>query len=317
MKEKIYISGWIILVIILTGTIFKLAHLAGAGILLTAGIASLVLLFLPVALANNYKTEGNRQNLILYIMTWITCFIVFTAMLFKIQHWPFAGLLLTIALPFPYVVFLPVFLSVTSKNKNFNIYHTVFVLALLAVNSVLSGLLSLNVTRDRIYDSYNISSHYNNLEKVLNRIPVGYSGSPVVIKVDEALKLLDDYRNIILTQVSIAGKQWNNDPEALKKPESRGLAATALIVSGEPSPGSRLFNCLNDLVVQMENTPGCEELAKAAPAIMDLRVPPALNLDWGNWKFNSNNLAWVLTYLDGLETNLNLIKVSLIPVKKN
>ncbi len=303
--------------IILTGTIFKLAHLAGAGILLTAGIASLVLLFLPIALANNYKTEGNMQNLILYIVTWITCFIVFTAMLFKIQQWPFAGLLLTIALPFPYVIFLPVFLYVTSKNKNFNIYNTVFVLALLAVNSVLSGLLSLNVTRDRIYDSFNISSHYNSLEKVLNSYPVSYSGSPVIIKTDEALILLDDYRNIILTQEGMSEKQWNNDPETLKKPESRGLAAAALIKSGEPSPGSRLFNCLNDLVTEMGNTPGCEELAKAAPAILDLRVPPTLNLDWGNWKFNSNNLAWVLTYLDGLETNLNLIKVSLIPVKKN
>lgn len=47
-----------------------------------------------------------------------------------------AGRLLMIAIPFPYVVFLQVFLTVTAKNKNFSINNTIFVLLLLAGVSV-------------------------------------------------------------------------------------------------------------------------------------------------------------------------------------
>ena len=168
MKQKIYILGLITAMIVFTGTIFKINHYPGAAIMLIAGIASLVLLFLPLALANHYRANGNGKSLLLHIVTYITCFVVFTAMLFKLLHWPHAGILLTIALPFPYVVFLPVFIFVTSKDRNFNIYNTVYVLFLLALNSVFSGLLSLNVTSERIEDSYQLSRNYINQQKGLS-----------------------------------------------------------------------------------------------------------------------------------------------------
>ena len=83
-----------------------------------------------------------------------------------------AGIALLIALPFPYIVFLPVFLAVTSKNKNFNIYNTVFVLMLLlALNSVFSVLLALNVSKDAVDDSYNLPKNYKRLEAVMAQLP--------------------------------------------------------------------------------------------------------------------------------------------------
>lgn len=144
MKQKIYIIGILNTFIILTGAIFKIAHWPGAGILMTLGFAALVLVFIPMALINNYRSGDKREYLLLYLTTWLTCFVVFTAMLFKIQHWPGAGLGLTIALPFPYLFFLPVFIAVTGKSRNFNIYNTVYVLLLLVINSVFSALMALN-----------------------------------------------------------------------------------------------------------------------------------------------------------------------------
>jgi len=145
MKQKIYILGLITTALIITGSLLKINHWPGAGPLLILGIALLVLVFLPLALRNHYRTEGNRKNLALYIVTWLTCLVVFGAMLFKIMHWPGAGKALMIALPFPYVVFLPVFLAVTAKTKSFSIYNTVYILFLLAGISVFSALLALNV----------------------------------------------------------------------------------------------------------------------------------------------------------------------------
>ena len=308
MKQKTYIFGVLTALIIFTGAVFKINHWAGAGILLTAGLATLVLIFLPVALINNYKAEGNRQNRLLYIITWVTCFVVFTAMLFKIQHWPYAGLMLTLAVPFPYVVFLPVFLVVTSKNKNFNIYSTVFILLLLAGNSVFTALLSLNVTRARISDSYNLSRNYIRLESVLNQTPDRDAESPLDLKIDKVLRIVHEYKELILKQEGISTVQWNNDAGSLVRPDSKGLAAHALIDGGELEPGTKLKDGLNGLVSEINKTGGCEELAKEAPVIFDLNSPSGVELDWSNWKFNENNLAWVLIYLDGLQANLNIIK---------
>jgi hypothetical protein len=197
MKQKLYILGMISAIIISTGVSFKIEHWPAAGIMITLGTLLLVLIFFPAALINNYKAEGNSQNRLLYIVTYITCFVVFIGILFKIMHWPNAGIALLIALPFPYIVFLPVFLIVTARNKNFNIYHTVFVLLLLAMNSVFSGLLSLNVSKETIDDSYNISRNYNQVGAAMAQLPVIVNGSAVNMKIDEIIKITNDYQDQI------------------------------------------------------------------------------------------------------------------------
>jgi hypothetical protein len=310
MKQKVYILGLITVLIVFTGLLFKVNHLAGAGIILIAGFATLVLLFLPVALIDHYKAEGTSQNLILYIVTWLTSFVVFTAMLFKILHWPHAGVLMAVAIPFPYVVFLPVFLSVTSKNKNFSIYNTVFVLLLLAVISIFSALLSLNVTQNRINDSYNLSHNYNKFEIALNQLPEKVTESSLYPKIDEALKIVEEYRGIILKHEDLSLEQWQKNPENLVMPDSKGRSAVALIKVGDSPVGAKLFTSLKALIAEMQNTNGYEGLAEAAPVIFDLNVPSGKDEEWGSWKFSDNSLSWVLIYLDGLETNLRLIKAT-------
>lgn len=316
MKQKIYILGIITTMIISTGTILKLNHWPGAGILITAGITTLVLLFLPAALINNYRTEGNNQNKLLYIVTWITCFVIFTGMLFKIQHWPFAGLGLMIALPFPYIVFLPVFLIVTSKNKNFSIYNTVFVLLLLALNSVFSALLALNVSKDIIVDSYKISLNYNRAEAVMAQYPLSLNKSVINEKIDEIIKIANDYQDLILKHEGMTREQWKNDPGNLLRPDNVNTAALIMVDNGERVPGMKLNNAINELIDLMKQTKGYEGAAKALPSILDL------NEEKGKDEavtYNTRNilvpLSWALIYLDGLETNLHMIRTSLPVVK--
>jgi len=308
MKQKIYIFGVVTAIIIFTGTLFKLNHWPGAGYLLIIGIASLVLGFIPLALRDHYKASGTRQNLLLHIVTWLTCFVVFTSMLFKIQHWPYAHILLTIAIPFPYVVFLPVFISTTAKNKNFNIYNTVFVLMLLAASSVLSALLALNVSAERIRDSYNLSRQYNQVGKVLNQLPAIDSESRIVLKIDGVLKVADDYKNLILKFEGISPGQYNYAGDLLR-PDLRGAALQGLSSTGNAKLAEKLDNSLKDLLKEIENTPGCDDLAKAIPLILDLNPQ-----DEGEplliWSNITNTLSWTLIYLDGLETNLKMIKAT-------
>ncbi len=310
MKQKIYIYGLCTVLVIVLGTIFKINHLPGAGIMITIGLAALVLFFIPSALINNYKSGDNRQSLSLYIITWITCFVIFTAMLFKVQHWPFAGTMLTIALPFPYIVFLPVFLYVTSKNKKFNIYNTVFVLFLLALNSVFSGLLALNVSKVRIDESYNLSRNYERMETVFKQIPDKKESSTVSGKIDEVLRIVNDYRDKILKSEGLSTGQWNKEPGGLWRPDARGIAANAILNPKEHYPGEELEMGLKDLIAELGKNPGYESLAKAAPSIFNYTEGGDVADSWAQ-AFTYNTLSWSLIYLDGLEANLNMIKVSL------
>lgn len=308
MRQKIYILGLITTLVIFTGTIFKVNHFPGAGILLTAGLITLVLVFLPAALINSYRSQENRNNLSLYIVSWITCLVIFTAMLFKVQHWPYAGVLLTVALPFPYVVFLPVFLIVTSKIRNFNIYNTVYVLLLLALNSVFSALLALNVAKVRIEDSYSISGNYCRIEKIVSQLPAEERHQGINRKIDEVLDIVKDYRTILLDQEGISPDQWLHNPGNLMRPDSRIAAAHALAGSDNGLAGSRLESSLKSLVSEMGNTKGLEELAKAAPVIFNLEDPFDSETSWADRNFRNNNLSWVLICLDGLEVNLKIIQ---------
>jgi hypothetical protein len=311
MKQKIYILGLILGMILSTGVIFKIEHWPAAGIMITAGTLLLVLLFFPAALINNYKAEGNSQNRLLYIVTYITCFVVFIGILFKIMHWPYAGVALLIALPFPYIVFLPVFLIVTSKNKNFNIYNTVFVLILLAMNSVFSGLLSLNVSKETIDDSYNISRDYNKVGLALAQLPVITSESAVNLKIDEIIKITNDYQDLILKHEGMTREQWKKDPGNLVRPDNINTAASVLADNGEMPPGMKLDKAITELIDLMKQTKGFEDAAKALPSILDLDEEKGKD-DAVN--FHNRNilvpLSWALIYLDGLEANLCMIKVS-------
>jgi len=311
MKQKIYILGIITAIIICTGLILKVNHWPAAGILITAGTLILVLIFFPVALINNYKAEANTQNRLLYIVTYITCFVVFTGMLFKIMHWPYAGIGLFIALPFPYIVFLPVFLIVTAKNKNFNIYNTVFVLLLLALNSVFSALLALNVSKETITDSYTISKDYIRTEKAMTQLPVIDNKSAVNMKIEEIVKITNDYQDLILKHEGMTSEQWRNDPGNLLRADSPNIAASVLADNGDIPAGVRLEKALNELVVIMKQTKGYEETANALPAIVGLGAENEKDQATG---FCSRNilipLSWVLTYLDGLEANLRMIQLS-------
>ena len=311
MKNKNYILGLITTGILFCGILFKVQHWPGAWILLTIGVFMTVFIFLPLALLDNYKAHGSKENRSLYIVTWLTCFVVFTSMLFKIQHWPGAGYGLLISLLFPYVVFLPVFLFVTSKNKNFNIHNTVFVLLLLAANSAIAALLVLNVSTEMTADSLKITGNYNKVEMVLDKVDTKNDQSPAVTKIDKVLKLVDEYQELIYKNEGITKEQLNNDPEILMEPGSRKIPSVTELTGREGSVVHDLQTALSDLIKLLEKSPEYGSLAKAAPGILNMDTSRNFNYIWIDRLFKSNVQPWVHAYLDGLEANLKLMRATL------
>jgi hypothetical protein len=314
MKQKIYILGLLTILILVAGTVFKVNHYAGAGILLTLGIFALVIVFLPLALLNSYRSEENSQSSLLYIVTWITAFVVFTAMLFKVQHWPYAGVALMIALPFPYVVFLPVYLYVTSKIKNFNIYNTVFVMLLLAGLSGFSALLALSVSKERIDQSLSLSIHYKKYEKALTSLPSqahdnkGTIKHPGLIqKADSILFLLQEAQKKIHDKAGITEGQWLTDPEASRKFDSRNVSGV-LYDGMPPFLPTRLENTVKSFLAELENTEGCKDIAAVAPLMLGYTSTDSRESGWAQRLFIGNYLSWVIINMDDIRVNLLELK---------
>lgn len=92
------------------------------------------------------------------------------------------------------------------------------------------------------------------------------------------------------------------------RPESANIAPAALVNSGESIPGARLKKALNELVALIEQKNGSEATAKALPVLLGLGKENEMDPDWNYRYIQGINLSWVLIYLDGLETNLKLIK---------
>ena len=200
----------------------------------------------------------------------------------------------------------------TSKDKNFNINNTVAVLVLLAGVSVFSALLALNVSKERIDYSMTLSRTYNRLEAVLNELPSPAIQTPVVLKIDEILKIVDDYQSRIFAADRTSEEQWNNDPWTLRIPQAHDVSSRALIIEGKhPTLDYRLQSSLAGLINQLGNSDDNSRLAEVVPGIFDFREAPDDPLGWTKEKFVITPQVWSLIYLDGLETDLKLLKAGL------
>lgn len=108
MKNLMKISGVAGTVMLGFAAIFKIQHLQGAGILLSLGALVLAFLFLPSALIVLWKETKSGKKQVLFISAFLAGASFIFGMLFKIQHWPGAQIVISVGL------FTGVFLLVPS-----------------------------------------------------------------------------------------------------------------------------------------------------------------------------------------------------------
>jgi hypothetical protein len=312
MKKLQYIYGIITVVLVCMGVIFKIQHWAGAGIMLTLGIAALLLLFLPMALINNYKHEGNRQNLILYIVTYLTVFVVMGGALFKIQHWPGASIFIFIGLPFPFVVFLPVYLYVTSKIENFDLNKTVFVLFMMAYVSVFSVLLALNVSRNVLDSTLSMATSLHNMQPGLKQLAVseGANNQAMQGSASALLKVVDDCRSRIYQATGTSQEDLKMGLYGVKGKDSQNVAAEALVMPEGVSPADALRKAMEDYKTTIAAANPSPELKGMADKLLNTADynKDGVSMEWEAATFYSHHLTWILSYLESIEDNVYLLE---------
>ncbi|HOW10115.1 MAG TPA: hypothetical protein PLX08_09965 [Bacteroidales bacterium] len=309
MKQKIYILGLATAMIVTLGTLFKVNHWPGAYMMLISGIFLLVFVFMPLALINSLKDEDAKGNRLLYFVTWLTSFMVFTAMLFKIQRWPGSGYLMMVSIPLPFLVFLPVYLVVTSKQKGHNIFNTVYMLFLLMILACFTALLSLNVSKEKMVDSFNVIRAYH-LSQNASGIIEKQHQSPVIQKIDEVIDIAEDYKDLYLGYLNIQSDVWKGDLGISQTSWSFSMPSGKKGRQAEAIQ-SKLLSGLNDLISLLEKTPGCESLAEAAPSVFSLEKTVRGDYELNHDLIMATAHPWLLAYVMGLGNNLKLMRATL------
>jgi hypothetical protein len=107
MKNLVKISGVAGSVLFGLAALFKIQHWPGAGQMMTFGALFLAFIFLPSVLNVLWKETHNKKRIFLFISAFLAGMLLVLGTLFKVQHWPFAGAILTLAAFSGILFFIP------------------------------------------------------------------------------------------------------------------------------------------------------------------------------------------------------------------
>jgi hypothetical protein len=97
--------------------------------LLVLGFLLLSFVFLPSAIYVNYKEVSNRTKKWTHIIGFLGTFFISVGFLFKIQHWPSAGIAITVGILMICLLFLPMVLRNRLKNEHDSVPKYIYLIA--------------------------------------------------------------------------------------------------------------------------------------------------------------------------------------------
>ena len=139
MKKTMKTIGLVSMALITIGALFKIQHWPGAGILMTLGFLFLGTVFMPSALWVMKKESKLKGNMFIYIISIIGCLPFIFGFLFKIQHWPGAGIMLTLGFSILAGILLPAILITKLIDPNSKHLRLTYIIGYFALANYLMG----------------------------------------------------------------------------------------------------------------------------------------------------------------------------------
>ncbi len=139
MKTTMKVSGIAGTILFGFASLFKIMHWPMAGVLMTLGAITLALIFLPSALAVLWKESRSPRRLFLLISAFFAAMFFIAGILFKVQHWPGAGVLLSLAGVAGILFLVPSLLYSSLVNPERRAGKAVYVVGATALMMCLAG----------------------------------------------------------------------------------------------------------------------------------------------------------------------------------
>ncbi len=317
MKKIIIITGIVCANLMLAGALLKAMHIAGASLLLLISILAFCIIFLPLALLFNYKEQEEKNYKWLYIVTFIVFSFDLIGALFKILHWQYAGVFMIIGVPLPFVLFLPVYLYSTRKNKSLSLLNQLGVIFGLTFLALFSVLLTLNISSSLVQ---NFSANSFNSDKSTTFYQIITKGNTsddkVKQKADELCKYIDELKCKLLTETNNDccenGKlKEDYNPMNLSNP----AAQTSILINGDASSDIKI---LVDKMIEFNalvssSKSNNKELLELTQSLLNIdnnveENGSPLYLNWYQKEFPINHLSVFLDVLSRVQSNVRFVE---------
>lgn len=141
MKNTMKIFGLVSLMMITVGALFKIQHWPRAGPLLVCGFIILTTIFMPSALWLMKKESKLKGSLLVYMAAIIGGTILLTGILFKIQHYTGAGILLLIGFLIIILMLIPSILVSRIRDTESAHLRPAYIIGAISLIFYLLGLL--------------------------------------------------------------------------------------------------------------------------------------------------------------------------------
>jgi len=141
MKNTMKISGIAGTLLLGFAALFKIMHWTGAGVMITIGAVTLAFIFMPSALGVLWKETHSTRRLFLFASAFIAAACFLMGVLFKVQHWPGAGTVLTIGAISAVLLFIPALLVHLLKDPENKAKRAAYVLGALGLICTIMGML--------------------------------------------------------------------------------------------------------------------------------------------------------------------------------
>ncbi len=327
MKKSVYFSGIICTILMLCGCMFKIMHWPGANVMIMASVFFFCFYFLPFALLNSYKEMNKHKEL--HIIAFVVFCICVMGVLFKVMHWPGAGIAVMIGLPLPFLVFLPAYLYYTKDEKkegSTNFLGMMFGLTFLAVFSV---LLALTISRQVLGSAVTKMASNDQAtsfgESFVNDLK---TENAVTKSANDLCTYIDALRCELLTATNndlCVGGKMRSDYNASQMAGLDDKNTTSYILYGG---GTK--NKLEDLRLKIDNyRQTLLNAGKVSPELSDLintlfDVNSSREIDqsgevneksWEQREFNNKQMIFVIDALSQIQSNIRLVELEYLSNK--
>lgn len=200
MRKTMHIIGITSAIMLLLGSIFKIQHWPGAAVMYVLGAATLCLVFMPLYLAVRVKEKVGRLNTWTNVIGVISAIALCFGILFKIMHWPMANILMNVGGFILILIFLPLYIYNSYKNKQLKTSTIVPIIVSIAGFSLMFSLVKLrnshNVTSAILNIQYTINSDVEAVNKTNQSLLVDLKQDSIsideVVKIDEIAKSINE-----------------------------------------------------------------------------------------------------------------------------
>lgn len=170
MKTATAIWGMICAVLITIGTLFKLMHWPGAGPLLLLGMMFFSFFFVPLFFIKLMIDDKSTFNRITYAFAMVSVSSIFTGILFKIMHWPGAGLMIVLGTTLFLVSALPLYAFKKHQEEGKHYKDFIKLIFFVAGASIFLIFYGLGISRNILNTYITINSAVEKSNRSMERI---------------------------------------------------------------------------------------------------------------------------------------------------